>query len=833
MSVRPERLQSVSLSVVALMLVCAVVPMGALGSSWQMKDDQSFKATGYISAGVIVQDKQLQLGYQDLTRLQKIWTGGPGQSQFLDVTKFFSQGNIDNSSGTGISLEKESWVRLKDAPTAREGHVAIYDTATKQMIVYGGLNGSATLNDTWAYSPSTDTWSQLANAPVGRYSSSGSWDSVRGDLLIHGGQWGTGHTRPFYNDTYMYDLASNSWTRKADEAQKRYGQSSVFDPLNQRHYIFGGFSGNVPSTTLQAYEPIGDTWTTKASSSTGVDYHTAVWADNLGEMLVFGGQEPGGVFSKSLWAYNPDTNRWSVLAVGKTEVMGHAAAWNPDANQMVVVGGKAGQGAYNNTWIYDSATDRWLDAKPLPGEPRSFSTLVWAPDVKMMILYGGNGTSKDLSEVWGFSPYYLKSGELVSSSFDMIGSSELVNVSWDAGTSPSGCSGASVKMQLAGSYTLDSSSYVFSGPDGPGSYYTNGQTISIDLTGKKYLRYRALLSTTDVTCTPVLREVKINYRSYLSAGNWTSGPFDTGPGSIALNGASYGYNDPSGTQVQVYLRSAYTSDMATTTAWELLNPRDTDLKTQPRRFIQFKVQMATTDPSSTPTVSFLQLDYNSLPQILTAPVSPTSGGSTTDFIYKVVYIDADGETPTTYKVYIDGTEHDMEPQTYNYTAGANFTYTTKLGPGSHTYSFEFSDGHNTTVAPKTGEFKGPSVNDPPKAALKGPTKANKGSKVTFDASGSSDPDGKIKQYKFNFGDGTDSGWVDMAKVTHEYKKTGTFKATVTVKDDQGAQTTSDMASIQIQQPKGFIPAFGADLMFSAVLAACVISAVLSKGRRNE
>jgi|GEM_PF-4968863 len=831
MPIRHVCLGPVSLSVVLLMLACAVVPMGGLGASWQMKEDQAFKAAGYVSAGIIVQDNQLQLGYQDQTRLQKNWVGGPGQKEALEVTKFLSQSNLDTTSNEGIKLDKESWVRLKDAPTAREEHVAVYDTNSKKMIVYGGFNGTTVLNSTWAYSPSTDTWTQMADAPVGRYSASGSWDTVNGGLLVHGGISSTISPKPSYNDTYLYDLPSDSWTRKANETQKRYGQTSVFDPVVQRHFVFGGYSSG-ESKTLQAYEPIGDTWEPKASSSTAVYEQTAVWADSLGKMLVFGGQEPAGIFSKSLWTYNPETNQWGVLAVGKTEVTGHAAAWNPDNNQMIVVGGHIGLTVYNNTWIYDSAIDTWRDGKPLPGQPRSGSTLVWAPDVKMMILYGGKGASGDLSEVWGFSPYYLTSGQLVSSSFDMSGASELLNVSWDQEASPPGCSGASVRMQLAGSFTLDDSSYIFSGPEGPTSYYSNGQTMSSDLIGKKYLRYKALLSTTDATCTPVLKEVRLGYRNYLPAGNWTSGPFDTGSSNLALNGASYGYDDPSGTEVQVYLRSSYTSDLATTTSWELLTPRDQDLKTQARRFVQFKVQMSSSDPGRTPSISFLQLDYNSVPQILTSPVAPSSGGSTTEFTYKVVYIDTDGETPTTYKVNIDGVDHDLEPQDYDYKAGANFTFKTKLGPGDHTYTFEFSDGHNTTVAPVSGDFKGPSVNDPPTALLKAPTKANKGSKVTFDASASSDPDGKIKQYKFDFGDGTDSGWIVAAKTTHAYKKTGTFKAKVIVKDAQGAEVASGESSIKIEQSKGFIPAFGGDLMVCAILGACILSAVLSKGRRN-
>ena len=54
--------------------------------------------------------------------------------------------------------------------------------------------------------------------------------------------------------------------------------------------------------------------------------------------------------------------------------------------------------------------------------------------------------------------------------------------------------------------------------------------------------------------------------------------------------------------------------------------------------------------------------------------------------------------------------------------------------------------------------------------------------VTFDASLSSDSDGRIASYRWNFGDGSvDEGMV----VKHEFKAIGTFVVTLTVTDDRG------------------------------------------------
>lgn len=65
-----------------------------------------------------------------------------------------------------------------------------------------------------------------------------------------------------------------------------------------------------------------------------------------------------------------------------------------------------------------------------------------------------------------------------------------------------------------------------------------------------------------------------------------------------------------------------------------------------------------------------------------------------------------------------------------------------------------------------------------------------GDRVTFDARNSTDPDGEITTWVFDFGDGTEFTARNRsdAKVDHEYLEGGVYKATVTVRDD-GARKT--------------------------------------------
>lgn len=132
--------------------------------------------------------------------------------------------------------------------------------------------------------------------------------------------------------------------------------------------------------------------------------------------------------------------------------------------------------------------------------------------------------------------------------------------------------------------------------------------------------------------------------------------------------------------------------------------------------------------------------------------------------------------------------------------GTSVGYTTHeqsgVAPGLHTVEISKSGYQSETrqVSVVAGLTSSVSVtltaiptNNPPVANFSfSPSNPIVGDIVSFDASSSSDSDGSITSYAWNFGDGnTDSGQF----VTHAFAASGTYSVTLTVTDNEGAQGT--------------------------------------------
>ncbi|MBC7170107.1 PKD domain-containing protein, partial [Candidatus Bipolaricaulota bacterium] len=109
--------------------------------------------------------------------------------------------------------------------------------------------------------------------------------------------------------------------------------------------------------------------------------------------------------------------------------------------------------------------------------------------------------------------------------------------------------------------------------------------------------------------------------------------------------------------------------------------------------------------------------------------------------------------------------------------------------GTYTVALTVTDNRGATATTTRTVVVTP-PNQPPTASFTfSPTNPDPGQNVTFNASGSSDPDGTIVSYAWSFGDGTTST-VTTANVTKAYASAGLYTVTLTVTDNLGATGTT-------------------------------------------
>jgi PKD repeat protein len=139
----------------------------------------------------------------------------------------------------------------------------------------------------------------------------------------------------------------------------------------------------------------------------------------------------------------------------------------------------------------------------------------------------------------------------------------------------------------------------------------------------------------------------------------------------------------------------------------------------------------------------------------------------------------------------DGSTGTGATPTHAYAAAGNFTVVLTVTD---------NDGATSTCTTTANITETP--NEPPICDADGPYTGTVGVPVSFDGTGSSDPDGTIVSYVWDFGDGSPTG--SGATPTHTYGTSGLFTVTLTVTDDDGGSssctTTADIADAPNEPP---------------------------------
>ncbi len=223
-------------------------------------------------------------------------------------------------------LSDNNWTDKKPPsyPSKRRGHAMASIYGEKKVVLFGGSPSDASPpdNETWVYNLTKNTWTLFyppikPNARVGH-----AMAPIYGTdkVLLFGGIDYSVNPRVVYNDTWIYDLSDNKWTKKSLPIKPNGRHSSAIAPIygTDKVVIFGGTNDTSLNQELirnyvndtWIYDLSENTWTQKKVTIKPSSRYMHAMASVYGRDIVvlFGGRQnwPSSGCYNDTWIYKPN-----------------------------------------------------------------------------------------------------------------------------------------------------------------------------------------------------------------------------------------------------------------------------------------------------------------------------------------------------------------------------------------------------------------------------------------------------------------------------------------------------------------------------------------------
>jgi cysteine-rich repeat protein len=344
------------------------------GSTWTRVADSPRLRAGYALATDVTSRRIVAFGGETSNPTLKTtneWNG----AAWLDVTppthaKSARQVAVDTHRGVAVMYDDDgntwefngwSWKALSPAasPPARASAASTYDAARREVLVFGGGDDSAQLQDTWAFDGTT--WRQVATAgPSPRRGASMAYDAARMQVVLHGGKGGVGATE--LADTWLWN--GTAWqeapaSATPDTLGAYFDEAIAYDPIRQQVVLFGGYkdTGVFVARTAQTHVWNGTAWSVLTSAL--IDPPVArrgagmAWDPTRRRMVLYGGEGPGGLLQDT-WEleWEPGGPRWNVVSTNTLPNNRYNAALfsDPRGAGLTLIGRYVGNETVVDTW---------------------------------------------------------------------------------------------------------------------------------------------------------------------------------------------------------------------------------------------------------------------------------------------------------------------------------------------------------------------------------------------------------------------------------------------------------------------------------------------------
>jgi N-acetylneuraminic acid mutarotase len=267
------------------------------------------------------------------------------------------------SDSTAPNGGNGQWTTVAPMLTART--VAGAGVIGDRLYVIGGFsyvgNDPVTLSNVEEFDPRFNRWMERAPMPTPHgYLASG---VVNGILYAVGGQDDPAGTSVILNSVEAYDPVTDTWTTKTSMPTARRG--AAIGVVGGILYAIGGelspAGSHNMSKAVEAYDPATDSWTTRAPMLTARD---ALSVTVINDTLYAIGGYDGVAYLPTVELYDPATDHWTTKAPMPT-ARAIATALALDG-KLYVAGGYTGI-TTQTVESYDPAADNWTTKSPMPG----------------------------------------------------------------------------------------------------------------------------------------------------------------------------------------------------------------------------------------------------------------------------------------------------------------------------------------------------------------------------------------------------------------------------------------------------------------------------------
>jgi N-acetylneuraminic acid mutarotase len=280
---------------------------------------------------------------------------------------------------------------------------ALGAAATVSNVVYmigGGDYSCGTVSTAEAYNPGSNAWSTLTSMPTARYELCAA--ELNGLVYAIEGNPGCGSAGQAMSIVQAYNPVANTWTTRASLPAGGWGAGAA--SVNGKIYVIGGFSPSV-----YCYDPVTNGWSAKTPAPDTIAF--GVVAAVNGIIYVIGGA------ASNVFAYNPATDTWTTkthMPSVRDEMAGAAI------NGIIYVAGGANAGGVLTTVeAYNPATDSWSTQQSLPYPV--FGASAAAVNGTLYVMGGLSSGYGTLGSVLAFVPPPMLTNIVITPGFPVIG----------------------------------------------------------------------------------------------------------------------------------------------------------------------------------------------------------------------------------------------------------------------------------------------------------------------------------------------------------------------------------------------------------------------------